>query len=186
MSVSIIPFDPKIKKLIVEVMLGSRTQRYTPERLCELQKVIEAQYFYWWSMDMKKEEFCTELFTDDFTYYCFGPQKVTGEEQARRSKFVNEKLSTSHMGHQPLIWFMSDTEARGIFEYEDFHMYTDDKTSVSSDIVYVDDFRKESDGAWRISAMRLAYKKMSGAYRATEIPPDWHPKSWLPALKKGE
>ena len=174
MSISIIPFDPKMKKLIVEVMVGARTQQYTPDRLCELQKVVEAQYFYWWSMDMKKEEFCTELFTDDFTYYCFGPQKISAEEQARRSKFVNEKLSTSHMGHQPLVWFLSDTEARGIFEYEDFHMYVDDKTAVSS------------DGAWRISAMRLAYKKMNGAYRATDIPADWQPKSWKPLLKKGE
>ena len=57
------------------------------------------------------------------------------------------------MGHQPLVWFRSDTEARAIFEYEDFHVYTDDMTPVSSNVVYVDDFRKESDGAWRITAM---------------------------------
>jgi hypothetical protein len=186
MSVSIIPFDPKIKKLIVEVMLNARTQQYTPERLCELQKVVEAQYYYWWCMDMKKEEFCTELFADDFTYYCFGPQTITGDGQALRSKFVNENLATSHMGHQPLVWFRSDTEARAIFEYEDFHVYTDDMTPVSSNVVYVDDFRKESDGAWRITAMRMAFKKINGVYRSTDIPQGWEPKSWKPVLKKGE
>ncbi|MEG2038325.1 MAG: hypothetical protein RRZ73_01225, partial [Oscillospiraceae bacterium] len=114
MGVKILPFDPALYDAALEVIKNSRKQTYTPETLCQVQKIIETKYYYWWIMDMKKEEYALDLFTKDFTYYNFGPQKVTAEEQAKRSKYVNEALCTKHMGHQPLIWLISDTEAKGI------------------------------------------------------------------------
>ena len=54
--------------MVLEVIKNVRRQEYTPEQLCQLQKVIECKYFYWWAMDMKKEEYAMELFTD-FAYY---------------------------------------------------------------------------------------------------------------------
>ena len=60
--------DVKIQKLVIEVMKHVRQQTYTPEQLCERQRILDAQYFYYWSMDMKKEEYVCDLFTEDFTY----------------------------------------------------------------------------------------------------------------------
>lgn len=166
MGIKIIPMDPQLHEMATEVMRKSREQVYTPETLCALQKVIEAQYYYWWCMDMKKEEWAgADLFTDDFSYYCFGPQTVTGPEQAQRSKTVNAPMATSHMGHQPLVWLMSDTEARGIFQYEDYNLYTEDKELVRGWAVYIDDFVKGADGKWRMKNLRLMYTKMEGRYK---------------------
>lgn len=47
--------DVKIQKLVIEVMKRVRQQTYTPEQLCERQRILDAQYFYYWSMDMKKK-----------------------------------------------------------------------------------------------------------------------------------
>ena len=66
MATQAIPFDKKFGEMVLEVVKNVRRQEYTPEKLCQLQKVIECKYFYWWAMDMKKEEYATELFTDDF------------------------------------------------------------------------------------------------------------------------
>ena len=53
--------DVKIQKLVIEVMKHVRQQTYTPEQLCERQRILDAQYFYYWSMDMKKEEYVCDL-----------------------------------------------------------------------------------------------------------------------------
>ena len=62
-----IPFPDKVRDMVLDVIKHVRRQEYTPEQLCQLQKIIECKYFYWWCMDMKKEEYVMELFTDDFT-----------------------------------------------------------------------------------------------------------------------
>lgn len=178
MNARILPFDQSVEKLILEVMKNVRTQQYTPELLVEHQKILEAKYYYWWAMDMKKEEYAVELFTDDFTYYNFGPSDVTSIEQAKRSKYVNSFLCTMHMGHQPLIWMISDKEARGIFQYEDHHNYLDDGSQLEGWAVYVDDFVKEEDGAWRIKTLRMGYKKMAGSFKETTPPEGWEPEHW--------
>ncbi len=180
MAVHVLPFDEKMREMAIEVMKNVRKQQYTPELLCEMQKVIEAKYYYWWAMDMKKEEYAVELFTEDFSYYNFGPSDVNALEQARKSKYVNSFLCTMHMGHQPLIWMISDTEARGIFQYEDHHTYLDDGSGVQTWSIYVDDFVKGEDGAWRIKTLRMAFKKMEGAYKQTSIPEGWEPAEWEP------
>ena len=66
MAVKAISGCDKDQELIIDTLKHARRQEYTPQRLCELQKIIETQYYYWWIMDMKKEEFCLELFDEDF------------------------------------------------------------------------------------------------------------------------
>ena len=51
-----IPFPDKVRDMVLDVIKHVRRQEYTPEQLCQLQKIIECKYFYWWCMDMKKEE----------------------------------------------------------------------------------------------------------------------------------
>ncbi len=179
----IMKFDLKIKALVIEVMQKSRCQQYTPETLCKLQKIIETQYYYYWCMDMKKEEYAADLFTNDFVYDCFGEQDISGKGQAMRSKYVNRNMCTMHMSHQPLIWLIDDKTARGIFLYEDHHTYKDN-TTVQNYSIYCDDFRLCDDGLWRISKMRIGFRKMDGQFKEMEPPVGWEPKNidpWTPA-----
>ena len=49
----IIKKDSTIEELVIEVMKNVRCQKYTSEKLCDLQNIIDTQFFYYWSMDMK-------------------------------------------------------------------------------------------------------------------------------------
>ena len=113
--------------MVLDVITHVRRQEYTPEQLCQLQKIIECKYFYWWCMDMKKEEYMMELFTDDFRYYLNGHLTVKDKLlQARNAKWCNKDMQTMHMGHQPMIWLIDENHARGVFQYEDHMCYYDD------------------------------------------------------------
>lgn len=99
-------------------------------------------------MDMKKEEYMMELFTDDFRYYLNGHLTVKDKLlQARNAKWCNKDMQTMHMGHQPMIWLIDENHARGVFQYEDHMCYYDDCEVLQSWMVYCDDFVKGEDGA---------------------------------------
>ena len=152
--------------MVLDVITHVRRQEYTPEQLCQLQKIIECKYFYWWCMDMKKEESMMELFTDDFRYYLNGHLTVKDKLlQARNAKWCNKDMQTMHMGHQPMIWLIDENHARGVFQYEDHMCYYDDCEVLQSWMVYCDDFVKGEDGAWRIQKLRMAYREMDGNFR---------------------
>ena len=70
-----------------------------------------------------------------------------------------------HMGHQPMIWLIDDTHARGVFQYEDHMCYYDNSEVLQGWLVYCDDFVKGDDGAWR-------------SFRSTMVPKDWVPDEW--------
>ena len=174
-----IPFPDKFRDMVLDVIKHVRRQEYTPEQLCQLQKIIECKYFYWWCMDMKKEEYVMELFTDDFRYYLNGHLAVKDKLlQARNAKWCNKDMQTMHMGHQPMIWLIDDTHARGVFQYEDHMCYYDDSEVLQGWLVYCDDFVKGDDGAWRIQKLRMAYREMDGNFRSTMVPKDWMPDEW--------
>lgn len=178
MAVKNIPFSEKFRARVVEVMQHVRRQQYTPELLCEHQKILECMYFYWWSMDMKKEEYATEFFADDFSYWNGRVITRDPKQQALTSKWSNHAMQTMHMGHQPMIWIMDDTHARGIFQYEDHMSYLDDGETCEGWAVYCEDFVKSADGVWRISRHRMAFRQMDGTYRDTIPPKGWKPEVW--------
>lgn len=177
MALKVIPFDPKIHEMTLEVIKNVRAQEYTAEKLCQLQKVIEAKYYYWWIMDMKKEEYACELFSEDFSYYCGRKSPNNRKQQAMASKWVNAPMQTMHMGHQPMVWLIDDTHARGVFQYEDHHAYEDGYV-VEGWMVYCDDFVKDEKGVWHISCLRMGYRQMDGSFRDPVPPQDWVPQEW--------
>ncbi|BDF34188.1 hypothetical protein CE91St62_22530 [Lachnospiraceae bacterium] len=179
MAVKIMSREQKDDALIMEVIRNARKQDYTPDLLCELQKVVETKYYYWWLMDMKKEECARELFAKDFSYYYNG-YLVTedGAEQAKTSKWTNSSLVTMHMGHQPMVWLIDQTHARGIFQYEDHHVSIEDGSVIETWMVYCDDFKKYEDGSWHISTMRMYPKQSDGRYRNPFPPDGWTPEGW--------
>jgi len=179
MAVKIMSREQRDDALIMEVIRNARKQDYTPDLLCELQKVVETKYYYWWLMDMKKEECARELFAEDFSYYYNG-YLVTedGAEQAKTSKWTNSALVTMHMGHQPMVWLIDQTHARGIFQYEDHHVSIEDSSVIETWMVYCDDFKKYEDGSWHISTMRMYPKQSDGRYRNPFPPDGWIPEGW--------
>lgn len=179
MAVKAISGSSKDQELIIDTLKHARRQEYTPQRLCELQKIIETQYYYWWIMDMKKEEFCLELFDEDFQYYFNGYLAASKpEEQARSSKWVNARLSTMHMGHQPLVWLMDEKNARGIFQYEDHQVYRESGEVVETWMVYCNDFCKDEEGVWHIKTMRMIQRQADGRYHDINPPEGWEPEEW--------
>lgn len=179
MSVKIFPESPAGQEMILEVVRNARKQKYTPEMLCELQKIIETKYYYWWLMDLKKEEGALELFSEDFKYYC-NDYLVTDQKktQALTSKWVNSFMVTMHMGHQPLLWLIDADHARGVFQYEDHHVYKDDKSIVETRMVYCDDFVRDDDGIWHIQTLRMYQKQTDGRYKNPFPPEGWVPEHW--------
>ena len=162
------------EKMVLEVMEKVRRQQYTPERLCRMQNILDAQYYYWWMNDMKKEEYGLDLYTKDFTSYCsgYGDLNCTPLEQCRNAKYCNQFLNTMHMGHQPMIWLIDDTHARGIFLFESHMTYQDDPEEILQQFcIYCNDFLMEDDGVWRISAYRLIFRKQCGELHSNIINP---------------
>lgn len=162
------PLAEEEKKLVIEVMENVRKQEYTPEKLCELQKIIDTQYYYWWMNDMKIEEQAKHLFLDEFDAYFtgVGMYKNTPLNWARNAKYTNSFLMTNHMGHHPMVWLMDEIHARGIFMFECHFTYQDDPDDlVEIFLIYVDDFEKKKDGQWYISNYRLLNTKLAGKQR---------------------
>lgn len=170
-------------QLIVETIVNARKQKYTPEKLCDLQKIIDAQYFYWWMNDMKVEEQAKKLFRKPFNAYCtgFGGYQSTPLSWAKNAKFCNAFMTSSHMGHNPMVWFMDETHARGVFLFESHFTYNDNPEDlVELFLVYVDDFEKDEDGQWNISDYRLIQTKLSGEQRPETLlaPEDYKIPGW--------
>lgn len=168
---------------LTEVIENARKQQYTPERLCDLQKIIDAQYYYWWINDLKVEERAKHLFTEEFDSYCtgFGGFKSSPYGWAKNAKYCNGFTNSMHMGHNPLIWFMDDTHARGIFLFESHFTYLDDpEEKVELSIIYCDDFVKKEDGQWYIDHYRLYNLKSDGEHRPEILiaPEDYEIPQW--------
>lgn len=162
--------------MVLETMNQALAQEYTPGLLCTIQKIIDTQWYYYWMNDMKKEEYADKVFAKDFkgVYTDCSPIPYTPDGWARGAKYTNSFMNTAHMGHQPLIWLIDDTHARGLFLFESRMTYLDNPSEeVEHYLVYCHDFIKEEDGAWRISVYRLLTTRMYGDLReGTIFPPD--------------
>ncbi len=73
MAVFNIPFNEEFRAMVIDVMKHVRRQLYTPEMLCEHQKILECMYFYWWSMDMKRKSTPPKFLTTIFSIGMEGP-----------------------------------------------------------------------------------------------------------------
>lgn len=171
------------KEMILEVMEKARTQEYTPQMLCDLQKVIDAQYYYWWINDLKVEERAKHLFTEEFDAACtgVGGYQTTPLGWAKNAKYCNSFVNSLHMGHNPLVWFMDDTHARGIFFFESHFTYLDNPDEkVELFFIYCDDFVKKEDGQWYIDHYRLIQTKSDGEHRAEilQAPDGYEIENW--------
>lgn len=169
--------------MLIEVINKTRFQDYTPERLCDLQKITNAQYYYWWMNDLKIEEYGKTLFVENLNAYHsdFGPYKTCPLGVAKNAKYCNSFLNTLHMGHNPMVWFMDDDHARGVFLFEGYLTYLDDpQEKVELFLVYCNDFVKKEDGQWYIDKFRMINIKADGGLRpeTTMAPKGYDLENW--------
>lgn len=148
MAIKNIVLTEEERGMILEVMREARKQEYTPEKLCQLQKILDTQYYYWWMNDMKAEEDAKDLFAKDFDAYCtgFGAYPCSAYGWALSAKYGNSFMNTAHMGHQPLVWLKDESHAKGIFFFESAMNYIDNPSDALKQFyVYCNDFEKQSD-----------------------------------------
>lgn len=178
-------FSAEEREMILEVMRKVRDQPCTPESLCEIQKILEAQWYYYWCNDMKKEEYLLDYFEEGFTSYYpgIGYYKVSPLEWCRNGKYVNSFMNTAHMAHNPMIWLQDATHARGIFFFESNMAYPDQEQPLEHFFVYLHDFVRHDDGKWYLSVYRLIGTKQygdmkEGTMTAPEgyVFPEWEPR----------
>lgn len=171
------------KELLLEVMQNVRRQEYTPERLCDLQKIIDTQNYYLWMNDLKVEQGSKKIFTERFNAYYsgIGKFKMSTYSWTKNAKFTNAFMNTSHMSHNPMVWFVDERTARGIFMFESHFSYIDEPDKlVEMFLVYCHDFVKADDGHWYIDSYRLLNMKQVGDQRdGTVMPPkDYKIDNW--------
>ena len=183
MAVKNIVLTEEERKMVLEVMQEARKQSYTPDKLCQLQKILDTQFYYWWMNDMKAEENADVIFTENFEAYCTGFGKYPGSAYgwAKNAKYGNSFMNTAHMGHQPLVWIKDEDHARGIFFFESAMNYMDNPSDeLKQFYIYCNDFVRQADGTWKIAAYRLIETKQIGEMRAETVmaPEEYQVSGW--------
>lgn len=183
MSRKLFEFSPEERAMILEVVQNTRNQKYTPETLCEIQSILDTQYYYYWCNDLKKEErLMKDYFEEDFTSYWpgIGYYKNPPLNWCRDGKYINSFMNTAHMAHNPMIWLQDETHARGVFFFESNMTYPDREELLEHFFVYCHDFVKHENGKWYLSVYRLIGTKQYGEPKEGTINapegyefPDW-------------
>ena len=80
-------------------------------------KIVDAQYFYWWMNDLKHEEWAEPLFEKEIDCWYNRRRRIQEHPDGlgARREVLQRLLNSAHMGHNPLVWFMDDDHARGVF-----------------------------------------------------------------------
>ncbi len=157
------------------------------ERLLAVEAIRKTKGTYWYALDMKDWDRFASVFTEDALVdmreeVAFGAgQTLTGmvpAEEAlaagdpavsRGSKAFAAMISvalrswkTVHHGHEPIIDIDSPDEGRAIWPLFD---YIDDGTRALMGYGhYHETYRRQPNGAWLISSMRLTRLRADGDY----------------------
>jgi hypothetical protein len=123
---------------------------------------LKARYFY--CLDTKRWDELRDLFTEDAT---FDPERAGDYHFDGLDGFItgaSRSLANAvsvHHGHMPIIEFLSDTEATGIWAMrDDVEIFSDaSRTQVAVHFIghghYHETYRRGDDGGWRISSWQL-------------------------------
>jgi len=157
-------YDDEVLRLAKEI-LNTAGQDYTSEQLIEIRKILDIKFKYWWCVDLQLWDMAADVFTENIQYLCNGyGGPISGKDQvARMAQSCPQKLIIpTHMGHNPIIQFTGPTTARILTQLHDHHTMKDTHALRDGWGLYVDDLIKCFDGRWRISVVRLGYRKVEG------------------------
>jgi hypothetical protein len=129
------------------------------DRLIAIEEIRALKATYWISVDTRDWETLKELFTPDMTfdYPEYRGRKVPVDEHFN---YVRDNWSVGvsvHHGSEPLIKIINETNATGIWPFQDRLFFSQDKpgphglTYYEGDGFYRETYRKV-DGKWKIAA----------------------------------
>lgn len=132
------------------------------QRLLDLEEIKQLKAKYFLYLDTKQWEAWRELFTEDLV--------VEGTRQppdSGRDTFVNgvrdalQQIQSCHQGHTPIIEFMGENNARGVWamfddlRFPDGHPWMEGYRRRVGYGHYEEEYRREN-GVWKICHLRLA------------------------------
>ncbi|OHV31537.1 MULTISPECIES: nuclear transport factor 2 family protein [Pseudofrankia] len=119
-------------------------------------KQLKARYFR--LLDTKKWDEWADVFTEDVTVWV---EDVPDTTFAGRDSFV-ETISTTlasavttHHGHMPEIEVTGSDTAQGVWAMFDYVQWAEPATTLQGYGHYHEQYRRDADGRWRISSLRL-------------------------------
>lgn len=157
--------------------------------LAAIEEIKRLKYRYFRTLDLKLwDEFGDCLAEDVVARY--GTQAMDKplhyDNRADVVAFMSENLGTGiitiHIANHPEIDVDGDT-AKGSWAFEDTVIVPDFKVQIRGGGYYVDTYRKDSDGAWRIASTQ--YERIYEAMTSLDDTPSFKliANRWDPSLK---
>ena len=125
-------------------------------RLKDIEAIKSLKARYWYCVDNKLWDEVAECFAEESDL--FGLSLTQKKSIAKFYKRVVEPYFTVtvHQGHNPEIELVSDTEAKGRWQLDQFGIEKGSKQGVRIGITYQDRYVKEGN-AWKIKSIRTTY-----------------------------
>ncbi len=122
------------------------------DELLEIEKIKQLKYRYFRLLDMKQfEELVSHCTEDVTTAYDNGRNSFSG--RAELLEFFTENMPKTmyhqHQGHHPEITIVDDSNATGIWHFEDTVLLSDQDMVIRGTGIYWDEYQKQ-DGQWLI------------------------------------
>ncbi|HWJ65641.1 MAG TPA: nuclear transport factor 2 family protein [Nocardioides sp.] len=156
--------------------------------LVAIEQIKRLKYRYFRSLDLKQWDDFADCLAEDVTAR-YGTQAMgeplhfdnRGDVAAYMEKNVGTGIVTVHIANHPEIDVDGDT-ATGSWAFEDTVIVSDFKVQVCGAGYYVDTYRKDADGAWRIASTQ--YERIYEAVTSLEDTPSFKliANRWDPSL----
>ncbi len=127
-----------------------------PERLADLEAIKQLKARYFRHMDGKDWEAYADVFTEDCVMQNGPSDQPPVSGRAKLVEYVSSNIQhmiTVHHGHMPEITFTSEDQAKGIWAM--FDRLRAPGLEMDGFGHYHEEYRRCSDGRWRISYTRL-------------------------------
>jgi hypothetical protein len=157
--------------------------------LVAIEEIKRLKYRYFRTLDLKMWEGFGDCLTEDVVAR-YGTQAMDKPVHYDSRKdvvaFMSENLGpgiiTIHIANHPEIDVDGDT-ATGSWAFEDTVIVPDFKVQIRGGGYYVDTYRKDADGAWRIASTK--YERIYEAMTSLEDTPSFKliANRWDPALE---
>lgn len=154
-----------------------------------LEEIRRLKYRYFRYLDLKRWDEFGDTLTEDVRAR-YGTQAMDKplhfDNRAEVVSYMSENLGTGivtiHIANHPEIDVDGDT-ATGSWAFEDTVIVPDFKVIIRGGGYYVDEYRKEADGKWRISATE--YERIYEAMTSLDDTPSFRllANRWDPAAK---
>lgn len=157
--------------------------------LASIEEIRQLKYRYFRTLDLKLWDEFGDCLAEDVTAR-YGTQAMNeplhydnrADVVDFMAKNLGEGIVTIHIANHPEITVDGDT-ATGSWAFEDTVIVPDFKIIIRGGGYYVDDYRKDADGAWRIAATK--YERIYESMTSLEDTPSFKliANRWDPSLK---